>query len=231
MSVLNKIIPFYGIIEDAFKTAGEVAIKKTEGSENRKNMSHEAEVRVYIQTEYEKRISEIKQSEQSSEQKRNIEIMEKKAVLADMPGKLSHERQLEYEQHRMEMFEKFKRLEVEIGKEISIFDINTQKEITNWQNIVMSKLDNEILSAMTDKLPKMISVAQQFKDDPDIYTEYKKKALGIVTHIENSIYEDKKLIRSGIASLHERQDKRSNVLIEMAKKFDQIGNNKTALLE
>ena len=267
MSILVKIIPFYGVIEAGFETACRIGEEKVRASEERKTLQTKAEIEIYLKTEYEKRISQLKQEEADKahrreiermqneaeteiyrktesekklseireqeadrSHKREIEKMEKQSELDDLPGKRLFERQILFEKHRVDLFERVKRLEFNIKKEISVYDIEEQKKLTQWHDNFMRKLEEESMNSLTEKLPQILLTAKQFKDEPDIYSNFKERAFQIVDKITASIEADQLLFREALKKLNERHDRMAEIMTEMSRKFE-IGYFDKKLLE
>ncbi len=230
MSILVKIIPFYGVIEAGFETVCRIGEEKVRASEERKTLQTKAGIEIYLKTEYEKKLSEIREQEAGRSHQREIEKMEKQSELDDLPDKRLFERQIQFEKHRVDLFERVKRLEFNIKREISAYDIEEQKKLTEWHDSFMRKLEEESMKSLREKLPQILLAAKQFKDEPDIYENFKQRAFQIVDKISASIEADQMLFRDALKKLNERHDRMAEIMIEMSRKFE-IGHFDKKLLE
>lgn len=231
MSVFAKILPFYGIIENPFSTAGRVVEKKVEGNEQRKTLKAKAEIEVFVKTEYEKKLSEIRQNESNLEHEhklaekglehsQGIEKMKVQADLTDLPNRREHERQIEFEKHRVDLFERIKTLEFAIKREISEFDEGQQKKLLIWHSSIMRSLEEESQKALVVKLPEVLHMAMQFREDEEVYSQFKKRAFMVIDNTIESIRADQELFRSSLTELNNRHKQMTEVMIEMSKKFE-----------
>jgi len=230
MSFLEKIIPFYGAIEKGFESLGRMGEEKVHANEERKTLKTKAEMEIYLKTEYEKAMSQIKQDEADKIHGREVERMEKQSELDDLPNKRIFERQTQFEKHRVDLFERVKKLEFNIKKEIDAYDIEEQKKLTQWHNNFMRNLEKESSKALTKTLSEILLTAKQFKDEPDLYDNFKKRAFVVVDKIIGSVETDQQLFREELRKLSDRHEKMAGIMVDMSKKFE-IGSFDTRVIE
>ena len=230
MSIFRKILPFYGIIENAFSSAGRIIENKVNSSEQRKTLKTQAELEIYVKTEYEKKMSEIRQSESKLKHSQEIEKKKIKADLADLPYQKNHERRMEFEKHRVDLFERVKKLEFEIKKQISEFDEIQQQKLLTWHNTLMRSLEDESQKALVKKLPEVLYIANQFQEDEEVYNQFKKRAFIVVDNTIESIKADQELFRESLREMSCRHKLMTEIMVEMSKKFE-IAHFDTKMIE
>ena len=258
-SILSKIIPFYGIIEDVVKTGTSILREKVHASEERKSLKTKAEIMTYLQTEHERISSEIRQQEANADVAREITRIEKMATLQDEAEERSyrrrqrlaeseHHRQMEmmekeaemadravarrirFEQHRVELFERIKRLEISIKREIFEFQLDAQKRLMALYEELKEKLAEEHTQLLIEKLPEMLVIAQQFQDQQDIQ-QYKERIFQYVDRTVAAIERDQEMFRNQIAELHTQQSNMTASLIKISENFQLPYTNNPKMLE
>jgi len=211
MTILNKIIPFYSAIEEVIR-AGRVVV---ESGQKRRNMRTAVEIKI----ELKERISKIEEREKEANHKRGIEILIKEKEAEDLIDQREHERSIEFEKHRVELFEKVKRLEVEIHQQIMAFDIDKQKEIRTWQREFIKGLEDESEQVLSERVPRMLAAAEPFKENELVYEGYIERILQVADKITGSIASDQEHFRDELKELAARPGKLTDSIIEMNKRL------------
>jgi hypothetical protein len=224
MGILSKIFPFYDAIDQVIRAGRGVV----EEDQKRRTLRTEAELKIQIQTEVKKRISEIEEMEKESQHRRDVDKLFKEKEAEDLINQREHDRQLAFEQHRVELFERIKRVEVEIHQQIMAFDIDKQKEIRVWQRDFIKQLEDEGEQVLTDRLPRMLAAAEPFAEQKNIHDQYISRIFKVVDNITESIMSDQEHFRDALKELALRPGKLTDSLIEMNKKL--VFNSETKKL-
>jgi hypothetical protein len=208
MSTLRMIMPFYGAMEQLIIEA-----------QKRKTLRTEAELAIQMKTEVKKRISEIEEKEKENQHSRDVDKLFKEQKAKDLINQREHDRQIVFEKHRVDLFERIKRMEVEIHQQIMAFDIDKQKEIREWQREFIKRLEDENEQVFTDRVPRMLAAAEAFKDQEVVYQQYIPRVFQVADKITESIAADQEHFRDALKELAQRPGKLTDSLIEMNKKL------------
>lgn len=190
-TALGKIVPFYSAIDELVNIMG----KDMEERIKRKTLRTETELKILLQTEVERKISEIREQEKEGD----------------------YIRQTAFEKHRVDLFERVKRLEVDISEQILAFDLEKQKELREWQRSFMESLENESERVMIERVPRMLAQAELFKENEIVYNKWIERIFKIADKLTESIAFDQEHFRDSLKELASRPGRLTDSLIEMNK--------------
>lgn len=219
MSILHKIIPFYGAVEELIKVGGDVVRE----DQKRRTLRTEAEIKVYLATEASRRQAEVDAwRERQAAETQVFKETEVERRSNELQLRAEGERragQIAFEQHRVELFERVKRLEIEIHQELDEYEISKRKEIAEWGRSFIRRLEDETEGVMTDRLPRMIAQAQVFRDQPEVYQEYIKRVFTAADQITTSVNNDLTEFRIALADLQKRPEQLNAALTELNRRL------------
>lgn len=241
MSFLSKIIPFYGAIEAIVDTAGE-AIRE---DQKRRTIRTEAEMKVYLETEVKRRNSVIEEAEKQAALHRELEkaavnhhlsrderdhkhtlAVEKQRVeaeLADMPERLRHERTMAMNEHRVGLYSRVKRLELEIQEQISKFHVQQQQALTEWQFDFTRRLEDHKVEFMMVKAPAMLVAAEKFRENEPVYASLTSRVFRVLDDAIESIARDQEMFRNQLVQLHNERGEFTKALVDMQRRLELSG--------
>lgn len=219
MSVLGKLIPFYSAVEEMVRAGGD-AIR---ADQERRTLQTKAEIEVYLKTEVGRREAEIRQWEEKKKAETEIylqtEIDRRKAKIRDEERESVNKRRIEFEKHRVELFERIKKFEIEIHKDVMSFEVNEQKKIAEWQRAFNRKLETELEEAMTDRVPRMLEQAGKFRDNESVYEQYTDRIFKVIDNITQSIQSDQEYFRERLADLSKRPEQLTEGLKDLNRRL------------
>lgn len=208
MSITNFIFPIYDAI---FTVVNE--------DQKRRTIKTEAEMKILIKTEIKRKHSEIEEKEKQAQHERNIDTLLKTEEAKDLLNQREHDRQIAFENHRVQLFERIKKTEIEIHQQIMAFDIDKQKELREWQRDFIKKLEDESEQVITDRVPRMLLAAEPFREHEDIYQKYVPRIFQVADKITESIAFDQEHFRDALKDLAKRPEKLTDILIEINEKL------------
>jgi hypothetical protein len=193
VSILGKIVPFYAVIEELLKVGGDVVRE----DQKRRTLRSEAEIKVYLATEAAKRHAEV-------DAWRERQAAETEVFKATEIDRIRRTNQIEFERHRVQLFERVRMLEIEIHHEMDRYELSNRKDLAEWGRRFQRMLEDEVEQVWTERVPRMIAQAKLFEDDVDLYAQYTTRIFTAADHITVSVSEDLAQFRADLAEMRKR---------------------------